>query len=50
LEKISKETSGTQFIATKKKNGIIRIEREDKKVLKPVTEQTRVDPFSQVFA
>ena len=50
LEKISRETSGTQFIATRRKNGIIRIEREDKKILKPVPEESRLDPFSEVFA
>lgn len=50
LEKISGETSGTQFIATKRKNGIIRIERQDKKPLQQVVDQTRVDPFSEVFA
>jgi uncharacterized protein with von Willebrand factor type A (vWA) domain len=49
LEKISGETSGIQFIATRRKNGLIRIEREDKKVSKPVVEKTRVDPFSEVF-
>lgn len=50
LEKISRETSGIQFIATRRKNGLIRIEREDKKIIKPVVEKARVDPFSDVFA
>ena len=50
LERISQETSGTQFIATKRKNGLIRIEREDKKIIKQVADQTRVDPFGEVFA
>ena len=51
LQKISGETSGSQFIATKRKNGIIRIERRDKDNLgKLMSEKTHTDPFSKVFA
>ncbi|MEQ9617951.1 MAG: vWA domain-containing protein [Deltaproteobacteria bacterium] len=51
LQKISGETSGTQFIATRRKDGTIRIERRDKKLLPPPSEEKgQVDPFSKVFA
>ena len=51
LQKISGETSGTQFIATRRKDGTIRIERRDKKLLAPVHEdKSQVDPFGKVFA
>jgi len=50
LQKISGETSGTQFIATRRKNGAIKIERRDKKLSVPVaSDKTQVDPFSKVF-
>jgi len=50
LQKISGETSGTQFIATRRKDGSIRIERRDKKLIAPpVSDKTQVDPFSKVF-
>ncbi len=50
LQKISGETSGTQFIATRRKNGAIKIERRDKKVSAPViSDKTQADPFSKVF-
>jgi uncharacterized protein with von Willebrand factor type A (vWA) domain len=51
LQKISGETSGTQFIATRRKDGTIRIERRDKKLLAPIQEdKSHVDPFGKVFA
>lgn len=51
LQKISGETSGTQFIATRRKDGTIRIERRDKKIISPVPDDKgQVDPFSKVFA
>jgi len=50
LEKISGETSGTQFIASRRKDGTIRIERWDKKLPPPnIREKAQVDPFSTVF-
>ncbi len=50
LQKISGETSGSQFIATSRKNGVIRIERTDKKKIDPfASDKTHADPFSQVF-
>ena len=51
LQKISGETSGTQFIATRRKDGTIRIERRDKNYIVPIhDEKSQVDPFSKVFA
>ena len=51
LQKISGETSGTQFIATRRKNGSIKIERRDKRLGPPVvSDKTQVDPFGKVFA
>jgi len=51
LQKISGETSGTQFIATRRKDGTIRIERRDKNLIAPIRdEKSQVDPFSNVFA
>ncbi len=51
LQKISEETSGTQFIASRGKDGVIRIEKKDKKLLNPTpVEKPRVDPFTNVFS
>jgi MoxR-like ATPase len=51
LQKISEETSGTQFIASRGKDGLIRIEKKDKKLFTPpVFEKPRVDPFTNVFS
>lgn len=49
LNKISSETSGSQFIASRKKDGIIRIQRRDRGFTIPVQEQKHVDPFSNAF-
>ncbi len=50
LQKISGESSGTQFIATRRKNGTIRIDRRDKRLIPPTQkEKSQVDPFSKVF-
>jgi len=51
LQKISEETYGTQFIASRGKDGLIRIEKKDKKQFTPVAfEKPRVDPFTNVFS
>jgi MoxR-like ATPase len=51
LQKISEETSGTQFIASRRKDGTIRIEKREKKLLVPTPiEKPRVDPFTNVFS
>ncbi len=49
LEKISDETQGSKFIASKRSDGIIRIERKDKKFTMPVIEKSHVDPFARAF-
>ncbi len=49
LEKISEETNGAQFIASKRSDGIIRIERKDKNYTLPVIEKSHVDPFARAF-
>ena len=49
LQTVSEETIGTQFIASKGKDGLIKIERKDK-ILKPRKEfKVQVDPFQKVF-
>jgi len=50
LERISLETSGAQFIASRGKDGNIRIERKEKKFFGPKLEKPRVDPFSKSFS
>ena len=50
LERISIETSGAQFIASRGKDGKIRIERKEKKFFGPKLEKPRVDPFSKAFS
>lgn len=51
LQKISEETIGAQFIASRGKDGMIRIERKEKKLNTPVTPiKPRVDPFTEVFS
>jgi len=51
LEKISEETSGSQFIASRGKDGVIRIEKKEKKLFNTTPiERPRVDPFSNVFS
>ncbi|MFQ5786977.1 MAG: VWA domain-containing protein [Thermodesulfobacteriota bacterium] len=50
LERISGETSGAQFIASRGKDGKIRIEKKEKKFFTPKTEKPRVDPFTNAFS
>lgn len=51
LQKISEETVGAQFIASRGKDGMIRIERKEKKLNAPTTHiKPRVDPFTDVFS
>ncbi len=52
LQKISEESSGAQFIASRGKDGTIRIERKEKKLsLSPTyIGKPRVDPFTDVFS
>src|SRR5579875_2831362 len=51
LQKISEETIGAQFIASRGKDGTIRIERKEKKLNAPPTSiKPRVDPFTEVFS
>jgi MoxR-like ATPase len=50
LERISSETSGTQFIASRERDGIIRIERKEKKYLAPKIEKQHIDPFTKAFS
>ncbi len=50
LEIISEETRGSQFIASRKKDGSIKIERKAKRlVLPPRINLSRPDPFEKVF-
>lgn len=49
LDKISTETQGTQFIASRKNDGFIRIQRKDKKFTLPNIDKPHVDPFAQAF-
>jgi len=52
LQKISEESSGAQFTASRGKDGTIRIERKEKKLSLPTTNigKPRVDPFTDVFS
>lgn len=52
LQKISEESSGAQFTASRGKDGTIRIERKEKKLSVPTTHigKPRVDPFTDVFS
>ncbi|GBD38501.1 ATPase RavA [bacterium HR37] len=53
LQKISEETCGAQFIASRGKDGVIRIERREKKLFNEnnsSVSKPRVDPFSNVFS
>ena len=49
LETISQETYGTQFAATKSKDGIIRIEKKDKSFPKLDEKKSEFDPFQAAF-
>ncbi len=51
LQKISEETVGAQFIASRGRDGTIRIERREKRLNTPPTPiKPRVDPFTEVFS
>jgi MoxR-like ATPase len=52
LQRISEESSGAQFIASRGKDGTIRIERKEKKLGFSPTHigKPRVDPFTDVFS
>ncbi len=50
LETISKETVGTQFIASKGKHGTITIKRKDKLPVEQKKESFGVDPFENIFS
>lgn len=51
LQRISEETIGAQFIASRGKDGMIRIERKEKRLNTPATPtKPRVDPFTEVFS
>ncbi|HEX3033533.1 MAG TPA: AAA family ATPase [Thermodesulfobacteriota bacterium] len=50
LQRISEETSGTQFIASRGKDGNIRIEKRDKKLQSNTPNKYSVDPFTNVFS
>ncbi|MDA2919229.1 AAA family ATPase [Desulfobacterota bacterium AH_259_B03_O07] len=50
LERISRETSGAQFIASRGKDGKIRIEKKEKKFFIPKVQKPRVDPFTNAFS
>lgn len=49
LQTVSRETVGTQFIASKTKNGKIKIDRQDKLPYEPRKERLQVDPFEKIF-
>lgn len=49
LQRLSEETSGTQFIASRGKEGFIRIEKRTKKLLGALPDKLGVDPFTHVF-
>ena len=49
LQTVSEETVGTQFIASKGKDGFIRIERKDKVITPRREVKKEVDPFHKVF-
>jgi MoxR-like ATPase len=51
LETISRETSGTQFIASRKKDGTIKIEKKVKQLkLAQPRQEKAVDPFVNAFS
>jgi len=50
LQMISGETLGTQFIATRSKGGVIRIEKREKQVYIPKKVDPSLDPFDTVFS
>lgn len=49
LQTVSRETVGTQFVASKGKHGNIKIERKDKLPFEPKKDKFQVDPFENVF-
>ncbi len=49
LEQISSESRGTQFIASRKKDGHIKIEKKTKKFF-PTMPKSRIDPLAKVFS
>lgn len=50
LEKVSTETMGKQFVASKGKDGVIRIQRKDKAFSGPKEPRLDFDPFAKVFS
>ena len=50
LQKISEETTGTQFIASRGKDGHIRIEKRERKLTLNTPEKFSVDPFTDAFS
>jgi len=50
LQTVSQETIGTQFIASKGRDGLIKIERKDKFFTDRKEKKTLVDPFEKVFS
>ena len=50
LQTVSEETIGTQFIASKGKDGFIKIERKDKILSLRKDARAQVDPFEKVFS
>ncbi|MGH7884236.1 MAG: vWA domain-containing protein [Thermodesulfobacteriota bacterium] len=50
LEKVSQETVGKQFVASKGKDGVIRIQRKDKAFSGPKEARRDFDPFAKVFS
>ncbi len=49
LQVVSEETIGTQFIASRGKDGNIKIERKDKAIKNSKEPKMQVDPFIKVF-
>lgn len=49
LETVSRETMGTQFIASKGKDSIIRIQRKDKSLIDINQKIAEFDPFEKAF-
>ncbi len=49
LETVSQETMGTQFVASKGKDSIIRIQRKDKSLMKLDQKIAEFDPFEKAF-
>ena len=50
LQQVSQETIGTQFVASKGKDGLIKIERKDKFFNNRQETKVQVDPFDKVFS